>query len=69
MCARERPLNRRLAETLDSAVDTAARDRAIAMSLALQHSGDIEVIRKALCRDARGHGNVPLGTTLRLLSK
>lgn len=50
-----------------SAADTAARDAAIACSLALQHGADPEIIRKALCRDARGNASGPLGAALDLL--
>ena len=38
-----------------SAADVNARDAAIACSIALQHGADLDVIRKALCRDARGN--------------
>ena len=51
-----------------SAVDCAARDSAIAASLALQHGADIEVIRRALCRDIRGNASGPLGVALDMLS-
>ena len=37
-----------------SAIDTAARDTAIMCSLLLQHGAELDVIRRALCRDARG---------------
>ncbi len=40
-----------------SAADTAARDAAIAASIALQYGADIETIRKALCRDGKGNPN------------
>jgi len=42
-----------------SASDTAARDCAIATSLALQMGTDPEVFRKAMCRDARGKAMGP----------
>ena len=51
-----------------SAADTAARDAAIACSVALQFGADIEVIRRALCRDIRGNASGPLGVALDLLS-
>jgi hypothetical protein len=50
-----------------SAADTAARDAAIVCSLALQHGTDVETIRRALCRDARGNASGPLGAVLDLL--
>jgi hypothetical protein len=51
-----------------SAADTAARDAAITCSIALQFGADIETIRKALCRDARGNANGALGVALDMLS-
>jgi hypothetical protein len=51
-----------------SAADTAARDAAIACSIALQHGADLEVIRRALCRDAHGAANGPLGAALDLIA-
>jgi len=48
----------------NSAADVNARDSAIAASLALQYGADIETIRKALCRDTRGHPSSPLGCAL-----
>ena len=50
-----------------SAADTAARDSAIVCSIALQFGADIQTIRKALCRDARGNANGPLGVALDIL--
>jgi hypothetical protein len=47
-----------------SAADTAARDSAIVCSIALQFGADVETIRKALCRDARGNAGGPLGVAL-----
>ena len=47
-----------------SAADTAARDAAIACSIALQFGADMETIRKALCRDSRGNASGPLGVAL-----
>jgi hypothetical protein len=47
-----------------SAADTAARDSAIVCSIALQFGADVETIRKALCRDARGQAGGPLGVVL-----
>lgn len=51
-----------------SSVDAAARDSAIVCSIALQYGADVEVIRKALCRDARGGANGPLGVALDMLA-
>lgn len=51
-----------------SAADTAARDAAITCSLALQFGADLDVIRRALCRDRSGKANSPLGVALDLLA-
>jgi hypothetical protein len=51
-----------------SHADTAARDAAIACSIALQFGADIETIRKALCRDGRGNASGPLGAALDMLA-
>jgi hypothetical protein len=51
----------------NSHADTAARDSAIACSLALQHGTDPEAIRRALCRDADGTARSPLGVALDLI--
>jgi hypothetical protein len=51
----------------DSHADTAARDSAVVCSLALQHGTDLEVIRRALCRDADGTARGPLGVALDLI--
>jgi ribonucleoside-diphosphate reductase alpha chain len=51
-----------------SAADTAARDAAIAASIALQFGADAETIRKALCRDTRRNAKGPLGVALDLLA-
>jgi hypothetical protein len=51
-----------------SAADVAARDSAIVCSLALQHGADINTIRRALCRDARGQAGGALGVALDLLA-
>jgi hypothetical protein len=47
-----------------SAVGTLVRDAAIILSFALQHGADISAIRKALCRDSKGHALGPLGVAL-----
>jgi hypothetical protein len=51
-----------------SHADTAARDSAIVCSIALQFGANVEVIRKALCRDARGNASGPLGVALDMLA-
>jgi hypothetical protein len=51
-----------------SAADTAARDAAIACSIGFQCGADVETIRRALCRDARGEATGPLGRALDLLA-
>lgn len=51
-----------------SAADAAARDCAIAASLALQWGADSEVFRKAMCRDARGKAVGPVGILLDLVT-
>jgi hypothetical protein len=48
--------------------DTNARDAAIILSFALQHRADIEVIRRALCRDSEGRVISPISAALDLLS-
>jgi len=52
---------------INSAADTNARDSAIVCSIALQFGADLEVIRKALCRDSHGRASGPLGAALDLL--
>jgi hypothetical protein len=47
--------------------DVAARDSAVVCSIALQFGADVETIRKALCRDARGAAGGPLGVALDML--
>ena len=53
----------------NSAADTTARDSAIACSIALQFGADIEVVRRALCRDAQGRALGPLGVALDLIAE
>jgi ribonucleoside-diphosphate reductase alpha chain len=48
--------------------DTAARDSAVVASLALQHGVPLDVIRRALMRDAQGRASGPLGVALDLLA-
>jgi hypothetical protein len=47
-----------------SAADIAARDSAIAASLAIQFGADPDTIRRALCRDACGRALGPLAAAL-----
>jgi hypothetical protein len=51
-----------------SAADTAARDAAVAFSIAVQHGASAETIRKACCRDAQGRASGPLGAALDALA-
>jgi hypothetical protein len=51
-----------------SDADAAAKDSAVVCSIALQHGTPVEVIRKALLRDARGVAASPLGVALDLLA-
>jgi hypothetical protein len=48
--------------------DANARDSAIAASLALQYGCPLEVLRRALLRDAQGRASTPLGAALDLIS-
>ncbi len=48
----------------DSGAGIMASDSAIAASLALQYGCPVEVLRKALSRDARGQASGPLGAAL-----
>jgi hypothetical protein len=52
----------------NSHADTAARDTAIACSLALQFGAEVETIRKALCRDSHGRASGPLGAALDIIA-
>jgi len=51
----------------NSQADTAARDAAITLSIAVQHGADPEAVRLALCRDSNGKANGPLGVALDLI--
>jgi len=53
----------------NSGADVNARDAAIAASLALQHGANIENLRKALSRDARGRATGPLGVALDIIAE
>jgi hypothetical protein len=52
-----------------SAVGTLVRDAAIILSFALQHSADIDAIRRALCRDSAGNALGPVGAALDILKR
>ena len=52
-----------------SAADATARDAGITASIALQMGADLEILRHALCRDARGNGMSPLGAVLDMLAE
>jgi hypothetical protein len=54
---------------VNSHADTAARDSAVIASLALQHGVDLDVMRKALLRDASGVASGPLGTALDMIAR
>ena len=47
-----------------SAADMAARDSTIVCSLAFQYGADVETVRRALCRDARGEASGSLDAAL-----
>jgi hypothetical protein len=51
-----------------SDIDAAAKDSAVVASIALQHGVPVNVIRRALLRDAHGRASSPLGTALDLLA-
>jgi hypothetical protein len=51
----------------NSSADTAARDSAIVLSIALQHGADLETIQRALCRDSQGRASGPLGAALDII--
>jgi ribonucleoside-diphosphate reductase alpha chain len=53
----------------NSQADTNARDAAITFSIAIQHGADPEVIRRALCRDAKGTASGPLAAALDLIAE
>jgi hypothetical protein len=53
---------------VDSHAGIMASDAAIAASLALQFGCPVEVLRKALSRDARGNATGPLGCALDMLA-
>src|SRR5262245_7076657 len=49
--------------------DANARDSAIAASLALQFGCPLEVLRRALLRDAQGRASTPLGVALDIIAE
>jgi hypothetical protein len=48
----------------DSHADACAKDSAILASIALQYHVPLDVLRKALLRDARGNAATPIGCAL-----
>jgi hypothetical protein len=52
-----------------SQTDTNAKDSAVVCSIALQYGVPVDVIRKALLRDARGTASSPLGVALDMLAE
>jgi hypothetical protein len=52
----------------NSGADVSARDCGIVCCIALQYGADIEVIRRALCRDGRGNASGPLAAVLDLVA-
>ena len=48
--------------------DSNARDSAIAASLALQYGCPLDVLRRALLRDAQGRASTPLGVALDIVA-
>jgi hypothetical protein len=52
----------------DSHADACAKDSAILASIALQSYVPLDVLRKALLRDARGNSSTPIGTALDILA-
>jgi hypothetical protein len=51
-----------------STADTSARDSAIVCSIAMQFGADVDVIRRALCRDGQGGASGPLAAALDLIA-
>jgi ribonucleoside-diphosphate reductase alpha chain len=52
-----------------TAVDTNARDAAVAASLLFQHGCDVDTLRKALTRNSDGSASGPLARALDLLAE
>ena len=53
----------------NSSADNTARDAAIIASIALQHSADIETLRRGLSRDSHGRAMSPVGSALDRISE
>ena len=53
---------------IGSGADSAARDAAIAVSLALQHGADITRLRAAMSRNEDGSASSPIGRMLDILA-
>jgi ribonucleoside-diphosphate reductase alpha chain len=53
----------------DSHADACAKDSAILASIALQFGAPLDVLRKALLRDAQGRPNTPIGCALDLIAE
>jgi ribonucleoside-diphosphate reductase alpha chain len=53
----------------DSHADACAKDAAILASIALQFGAPLDVLCKALLRDARGRPSTPIGAALDLLAE
>jgi ribonucleoside-diphosphate reductase alpha chain len=49
--------------------DTNARDAAVAASLALQYGCPLQVLQRALLRDAQGRPSTPLGAAIDAIVK
>jgi hypothetical protein len=73
-CSFGRYANGKLAELFvgnhksGSGADCNVRDAAIAVSLALQHGADPDVLRRGLSRDSRGRALSPIGAALDLIA-
>jgi hypothetical protein len=52
----------------DSHADACAKDSAILASVALQYGVPLDVLRRALLRDAQGRASTPIGAALDLIS-
>jgi hypothetical protein len=53
---------------IGSDADAAARDSAVVASIAFQFGAPVNVVRRALLRDARGVASSPLGLVLDLMA-
>jgi ribonucleoside-diphosphate reductase alpha chain len=73
-CSFSRFANGRVAEIFlqnhkpGSQSDSNARDAAVAASLALQFGCPVDVLRRALLRDAHGNASTPVGAALDIIS-